>query len=224
MKPRAVLAWSGGKDSSLALHELRRAGEVEVVGLLTTVTAEYDRISMHGVRRVLLETQARQTGLPLTVVEISAGAGNTEYDARMGVALAALGERGVEAVVFGDLFLEEIRRYREERLAAVGMRALFPLWGHPTDRLAETFLRLGFRATAVCVDGSALDGSFAGRSYDAAFLRDLPSGVDPCGENGEFHTFVHAGPVFREAIAVHAGEVVLRDERFWYCDLLPGSG
>jgi uncharacterized protein (TIGR00290 family) len=218
-RERVVLSWSGGKDSALALAELRRAGTHEVMGLLTTVTREYDRISMHGVRRALLEEQARATGLPLTVVEISAGAPNGEYEARMAEALERFRGEGVRTIAFGDLFLEEIRRYREERLESVGMRAIFPLWGRDTAALAREFVERGFRAVLACVDSQQLDGAFAGREFDARLLADLPPSVDPCGENGEFHTFVHAGPVLSRPIPVRTGEVVRRDGRFDFCDL-----
>ncbi len=218
-RERVVLSWSGGKDSALALSELRRGGGYEVVGLLTTVTREYDRICMHGVRRSLLEAQARAAGLPLAVVEISAGAPNGEYEARMGEALERFRDQGVRTVAFGDLFLEEIRRYREERLEAVGMRALFPLWGRDTAALAREFVERGFRAMLACVDSRQLDPSFAGRDFDARLLADLPPSVDPCGENGEFHTFVHAGPVLSRPLPVRTGTVVCRDERFHFCEL-----
>lgn len=218
-RERVVLSWSGGKDSALALAELRRAGTHEVMGLLTTVTREYDRISMHGVRRALLEAQARATGLPLTVVEISAGAPNGEYEARMAEALERFRGEGVRTIAFGDLFLEEIRRYREERLESVGMRAIFPLWGRDTAALAREFVERGFRAVLACVDSQQLDGAFAGREFDARLLAELPPSVDPCGENGEFHTFVHAGPVLSRPVPVRAGEVIRRDGRFDFCDL-----
>jgi uncharacterized protein (TIGR00290 family) len=219
MTERIILSWSGGKDSALALHQLRASPRFEVAGLLTTVTEEYDRISMHGVRRRLLERQAGALGLPLTTVGIEPAAANRSYETRMEAALAGVRERGIRTVAFGDLFLEDVRRYREEMLARVGMAALFPLWGRDTDALAREFLDLGFRAVLTCVDGEQLDGAFVGRGFDAALLRDLPPGADPCGENGEFHTFVHAGPGFREPVPFRRGEVVLRDERFWFCDL-----
>lgn len=216
-----LLSWSGGKDSALALHALRRMPGVEVAGLLTTVTEDYDRISMHGVRRALLERQAEAAGLPLRIVLIPRECGNEEYGARMA---AALGEAraqspGLRRVAFGDLFLEDIRAYREERLAAAGLEALFPVWGRDTTALAREFLDLGFAATLVCVDTEALAPSFAGRSFDAELLRDLPAGVDPCGERGEFHTFVHAGPVFRAPVPFRLGDVEDRG-RFVFRDLL----
>lgn len=214
-----IVSWSGGKDSALALHALRRSPDYEVVALLTTLTDTYDRVSMHGVRRELLEAQTRSLGLPLRTVQISSGSSNEEYQQRLGRALADACAEGIHTVAYGDLFLEDIRRYREEVLAREEMRAVFPLWGRPTDRLAEEFLRLGFRAVITCVDGEQLDGSFAGREYDGALLHDLPAGVDPCGENGEFHTFVYDGPGFREPVRFRRGGTVVRDNRFHFCDL-----
>jgi uncharacterized protein (TIGR00290 family) len=213
-----ALSWSSGKDCALALAELHAAG-VPVATLLTTVTTEYDRVSMHGTRRALLEAQAASLGLPLEVVELSPKSSNEEYEARMGEALARLRERGIETVAFGDLRLEDVRAYREAQLARAGMRALFPLWDRDTARTAREIIARGFRAVLTCVDGEVLDERFAGRDYDARLLAELPAGVDPCGENGEFHTFVHDGPGFRSPVRFTRGEVVLRDGRFWYCDL-----
>jgi len=214
-----LLSWSGGKDSALALHALRHDPTVEVVGLLTTVTEEYDRISMHGVRRVLLERQARAAGLPLHIVWIPPDCPNEIYEERMAAALAPHRERGIRRVAFGDLFLEDIRAYRERKLASAGMEALFPIWGRDTAALARDFIAQRFAAVLVCVDTHALDAAFAGRAFDESLLRDLPPGVDPCGENGEFHTFVHAGPIFRAPIHVRLGVRETRLERFRYCDL-----
>jgi uncharacterized protein (TIGR00290 family) len=222
MSESVILSWSGGKDSALALRELRGAGTHDVVGLLTTVTRDHDRVSMHGVRRALLEAQARAAGLPLHVVEISAGAANDEYAESMSRMLEGFRADGVHTVAFGDLFLEDVRRYREEMLAPVGMRAIFPLWGRDTAALAREFVDAGFRATLVCVDGEQLDGCFAGRAFDESLLNELPARVDPCGERGEFHTFVAAGPVFSEPVAFTHGETVVRDGRFHFHDLLPG--
>jgi len=219
MKDPVVVSWSGGKDSALALHELLSSQTHEVAGLLTTVTADHDRISMHGVRRSLLEQQARALALPLTIAEIPAGASNQEYAASMGAALRGLCDRGIRTIAFGDLFLAEIRRYREQMLEPLGMRAIFPLWGRDTAELARRFIDLGFGAVLACIDAQAIDPSFAGREYDAALLGDLPPQADPCGENGEFHTFVYRAPIFREPIPFARGEIVVRDERFWFCDL-----
>lgn len=221
-RPRAaVLSWSGGKDSALALRECRRMGW-EVSALLTTVTEPYARITMHGVRESLLTAQASAIGLPLEVVRIPAQCTNAVYEERMGAAVRRLVDDGADAFVFGDLFLEDIRAYREEQLDRIGARALFPLWGKDTSALARAFLADGFRAVVVTVDPRKLEASFAGRGYDAAFLADLPSGVDPCGENGEFHTFVYAGPVLRKPVSIRRGEVVQRDG-FVFADLLPGN-
>jgi uncharacterized protein (TIGR00290 family) len=219
MSEPVLLSWSGGKDSALALHALRQTPGVEVAGLLTTVTEEYDRISMHGVRRVLLERQAEELGLPLSIVSIPPDCTNEIYEERMGAALAPHRERGIRRVAFGDLFLEDIRAYRENKLAGAGMAALFPVWGRDTADLAREFIAQAFAAILVCVDTEALDPVFAGRAFDAALLRDLPTGVDPCGENGEFHTFVHAGPIFRQPIAIRTGARETRLGRFRYCDL-----
>ncbi len=217
-----LVAWSGGKDSALALREIRSDARYRVAALLTTVTAEYDRISMHGVRRTLLRRQAESLALPLEEVVISPGASNEEYEASMGVALAALRTRnaGLDSVVFGDLFLADIRAYRERMLARIGMRGLFPLWLRDTRALAHEFVRLGYRAVLVCVDSAQLAGGFAGREFDADLLHDFPPEVDPCGENGEFHTFVYAGPGLRQPVEHRRGPVVLRDDRFVYCDLV----
>jgi uncharacterized protein (TIGR00290 family) len=219
--PEDVLfCWSGGKDSAMALHALRAARDCRITALLTTITEEYDRISMHGVRRALLERQAESLGLPVHAVLIPPQCINATYEERMKEALAQYFARGVRRVAFGDIFLEDLRVYREKNLAQAGMQAMFPIWKRDTRELAREFVRLGFRAIAVCVDPCALDPSFAGRELDASFFADLPPGVDPCGENGEFHTFVFDGPVFKSPIAFRVGEKVLRDE-FCFCDLLP---
>jgi len=220
MPEDVLFCWSGGKDSAMALHALRSAGEYRVTSLLTTVTDEYDRISMHGVRRVLLERQAESIGLPLHAVLIPPQCVNATYEARMNEALSEYLTRGIGRVAFGDIFLEDLRVYRERNLARVGMEALFPIWKRDTRELAREFVSLGFRATAVCVDPRVLDPSFAGRMLDESFFADLPPGVDPCGENGEFHTFVFDGPLFQTPIHVVTGEKVMRDG-FCFCDLLP---
>ncbi len=217
-----ALSWSGGKDSALALRALRDEHGIEPRALITTVTEEYARVSMHGVRRALVERQAAAAGLSLVEVSIPPRCPNDVYEARMEQALASAELRGVGAVAFGDLFLEDIRAYREERLAAAGKRAMFPIWGSDTRDLGLSFIAAGFEAFLVCVDPRQLDASFAGRSYDEALLAELPEGVDPCGENGEFHTFVHAGPVFRERIECEIGEVTMRDG-FAFCDLRAGG-
>jgi uncharacterized protein (TIGR00290 family) len=219
--PEDVLfCWSGGKDSAMALHALRAAPDCRIAALLTTVTEEYDRISMHGVRRALLERQAESLGLPLHAVLIPPQCINATYEERMKEALAKHFARGVRRVAFGDIFLDDLRAYRENNLAKIGMQALFPIWKRDTRELAREFVRQGFRAITVCVDPRVLDASFAGRELDAAFFAELPPGVDACGENGEFHTFVFDGPVFKTPIAFHIGEKVVRDG-FCFCDLLP---
>jgi uncharacterized protein (TIGR00290 family) len=215
-----VLSWSGGKDSALALHALGKTPGVRVEGLLTTITSDFDRISMHGVRRSLLEAQAASLGLPLWLNFISKGAGNAEYEASMAEAFAACRARGIDTVAFGDLFLEDIRAYRDRLLAEQQMQPLYPVWRRDTDRMIREFLDLGFKTAVVCVDPKQLDPSFVGRIIDAQFLADLPPGVDPCGENGEFHTFVFDGPMFAERVGFSFGEIVCRD-RFWFCDLVP---
>jgi len=220
-RPRApfALSWSGGKDSALVLWTLRRR-QLEPEALITTVTESYERVSMHGVRRELLARQAEALGVPLLEVVIPPSCVNEVYDARMAAAFAAAPLSGVEVVAFGDLFLEDVRAYREGRLAAAGKRGLFPLWGHDTADLAREFLDAGFEATLVCVDPRALDPAFCGRRYDERLLAELPPGVDPCGENGEFHTFVSTGPIFAEPVACKRGEIVER-EGFVFCDLTP---
>jgi uncharacterized protein (TIGR00290 family) len=218
LREPVVLAWSGGKDSALALDALRSSPDFEVVELLTTVTEEDGRIGMHRVRGDLLGRQAESAGLPLTTVKVPAGPSNEIYEERMGTFLAAARSREIRRVAFGDLFLRDIREYRERQLAAAGMEALFPLWGRDTAELAKGFIRKGFKAVLICVDTAVLPPSFAGRPFDEALLRDLPPGVDPCGENGEFHTFVHDGPIFREPIPFRlAGSTIW--ERFCFQDL-----
>jgi uncharacterized protein (TIGR00290 family) len=219
-RPRALLAWSSGKDSAWALHVLRGQGEVEIVGLLTTLNQAFDRVAMHAVRAELLRAQADAAGLPLTTVPLPWPCSNAEYDAAMAGALAAARRDGVTAVAFGDLFLEDIRRYRETRMAEAGLVPHFPLWGEPTAALARRMIDGGLRARLTCVDPRQLAPSFAGREFDAALLADLPPSVDPCGERGEFHSFAYAGPMFQRPIAVRGGDVVERDG-FVFADLLP---
>jgi uncharacterized protein (TIGR00290 family) len=219
---KALLAWSSGKDSAWALHVLRRAAEVEVVGLLTTVSEAHDRVAMHAVRRSLLEAQAEAVGLPVRIVRIPSPCPNAVYESAMAAALDAARADGVEAVAFGDLFLADVRRYREERMAGSGLVPLFPLWGLPTDALARAMIAGGQRATLTCVDPRALPAAFAGRAFDDALLHDLPTGVDPCGENGEFHSFAWDGPAFRHPVPVRGGAVVERDG-FVFADLLPAA-
>ena len=215
-----VFAWSGGKDSAMALHSLREDPQFEVTALLTTVTEGFERISMHGVRRELVALQADSIGLPLSEVRIPPGCPNSLYESRMAEACLRFRERGVRHIAFGDIFLGDLRAYRERNLAELDMLAVFPLWDIDTRQLAARFVKEGFRAITVCIDPKKLDSSFAGRQLDASFFKDLPAGVDPCGENGEFHTFVFDGPLFRSPVRIRTGRIVERDS-FIFCDLIP---
>jgi uncharacterized protein (TIGR00290 family) len=220
MREKVITAWSGGKDSALALHEVLNSGSYEVLELLTTVAKDYDRISIHGVRRVLLEQQAKALRIPLEEMFITKGASDAEYERELLKTLTRHRDNGVLSVVFGDIFLEDVRKYRERILAKAGMNGIFPLWKRDTKDLARTFINLGFKAIITSVDSNVLGKNFAGREYDEKFLSDLPADADPCGENGEFHSFVYDGPIFRERVLFTKGEIVLRDNRFYYCDLL----
>jgi uncharacterized protein (TIGR00290 family) len=213
------MCWSGGKDSCVALHELLKAGR-RVAALLTTVTADSGRISMHGVRRELLERQAAALGLPLVEAPIPKDASNDAYETAMKAALLPFRRAGVAEVAFGDLFLEQIRAYRDALMARFGMRPLYPVWGRDTAAFVDDFIDAGFRAIVICVDGGRLPPDFAGREIDRAFVADLPTGIDPCGENGDFHSFVFDGPLFREPVRFTAGELVSRGP-FWFRDLVP---
>ena len=217
VKP-VLMSWSGGKDSCLALYEIQKLSNYRVVALLTTITREYDRVSMHGVRRVLLERQAASLGLPLHQVLISKGANNEEYEAAMAQAFNEYHQNGIDSVVFGDLFLEEIKAYRDQFLARHEMKGLYPVWQRNTTELIQEFIGLGFKAVVSCVDSKTLDRSFAGKTIDDDFISSLPANVDPCGENGEFHTFVYDGPNFTQPVGFALGETILR-EGFWLCDL-----
>jgi uncharacterized protein (TIGR00290 family) len=214
----ALLAWSSGKDSAWALHMLRQRRQVEVVGLLTTINETDRRAAMHGVRAEVLDAQARAAGLPLWPVPIPERCANVVYEAAMGAALERAARDGIRFIAFGDLFLDDIRRYREERLALTGMRPLFPLWGIPTSTVAHDMIRAGVRARVTCLDPRQLSPAFAGRDFDAAFLATLPATVDPCGERGEFHTCAYDGPMFTHPLPLRAGETVLRDG-FVFTDL-----
>ncbi|HEX9080879.1 MAG TPA: hypothetical protein VF768_01305 [Holophagaceae bacterium] len=220
MSRRVLLSWSSGKDAAYALHRLRAQGDVEVVGLLTTLNEAFDRVAMHGVREALLEAQAAAVGLPLWKLPLPWPCSNEAYEAAMAGACARAAAEGITGVAFGDLFLEDVRAYREGRLAGSGLEPVFPLWGEDTGSLARDMIASGLKATLVCVDPRALDPGFAGREFDAALLADLPEGVDPCGERGEFHTFAWDGPMFRRPVKVARGEVVER-EGFAFADLLP---
>jgi uncharacterized protein (TIGR00290 family) len=215
---RVLLAWSSGKDAAFSLHVLREQC-VDVIGLLTTISDPSDRVTMHGVRIDLVRRQAQAVDLPLLEVRIPSPCPNEAYEAAMADALATARAQGATAVAFGDLFLEDVRRYREQRMAGTGLRALFPLWGRPTLALAEEMIATGQKAVLACVDPRALPGEYAGRDFDASLLRGLPTGVDPCGENGEFHSFAWDGPAFRRPVPVRVGEVAERDG-FVYAELL----
>lgn len=219
MTKPVVLSYSGGKDCTYALHVLKQDPDWQVVRLLTTAARPHRRTSMHGVRIELLKRQAASLGLPLDIVWLDED--GRDYESRMAEMLAGYKKRGIERVAFGDLYLEDIREYREHLNASVGMGSLFPLWGIPVRELAKRFIDDGFRAVVVCVDTEQLDRSFCGREYDASLLKELPASMDWCAEKGEFHTFCYDGPVFREAIPFVKGDKVLRDERFYYLDLLP---
>jgi len=215
-----LISWSGGKDSCMALDEILRTPETyQVAALLTTIAREDGRIQIHHVRRALLERQAAALNLPLLQVEIKRGATNVEYESALEAGIASYRARGVKEIVYGDLFLADIRAYREQLLARLKMRGLFPVWGRDTSHFVRDFLARGFKAVATSVDARALDASFAGCALDEEFLARLPPGVDPCGERGEFHTYVYGGPLFREEIEFHLGETTLRDNHYC-CDLL----
>lgn len=219
MKEKIILSWSGGKDSSLALFELMEQEKYDIT-LLTTITDKYGRISIHGVREDLLEKQAKSLGCYLEKVYITSESSNEKYNKKMEEVMNRYKKLGVTKVAFGDIFLEDIRRYREGNLEKVGMEAIFPLWGRDTEEIAKTFINLNFKSIITCVDTKVLDGDFAGRLYDENLLADLSEDIDPGGENGEFHSFVFDGPIFREEIKFSLGEKVLRDGRFNFCDLV----
>jgi uncharacterized protein (TIGR00290 family) len=242
MKEKIVFCWSGGKDSALALHRVLMEGRYEVVSLLTTCNEQFQRVSMHGVRVELAEQQARAIGLPLQKVFVSHGGSNDEYVEKMKARMLACKAQGVSGAAFGDIFLEDLRRWREDNLAQVGLRGIFPIWKEDSCKLIREFIALGFGSIICCVSDAWLDETALGRKIDAEFLRWLPAGVDPCGENGEFHSFAFAGPIFKQPIQVKVGEKVYRPvgetppgatpvvcptpgtrsaRGFWYCDLLP---
>jgi uncharacterized protein (TIGR00290 family) len=223
MRPKALISWSSGKDCAWALHEARKAGDYEIVGALTTVTETFERVSMHGVRRDILEAQLAAAGLPPVIVPIPWPCPNETYEARMAEAVRAARAQGVTHMIFGDLFLSDVRAYREQKLAGTGIAPVFPLWGRPTAALAREMIAGGLEALLVCVDTAQIDETFAGRHFDETSLRELPPSADPCGENGEFHTCVTGGPMFSRHIAVTPGEIVRR-EQFVYADLLLAAG
>lgn len=219
MKEKIILSWSSGKDSSLALYELMKHENYDIT-LLTTITDEYNRVSMHGVLVSLLEKQAESLGCYLEKIYINPKSTNEEYEKKMEDAMNKYKKLGVHKVAFGDIFLEDVRKYREKNLEKADMEAIFPLWGRETGEIANTFINSGFKSIITCVDTKVLDGSFAGRFFDKDLLTDLPENIDPCGENGEFHTFTFDGPIFKEKICFSIGENVLRNERFSFCDLV----
>ena len=220
---KILISWSSGKDSAWMLHQLRQSGEYEIAGLLATINESADRIAMHAVRRSLLQQQAQAAGLPLATIALPWPCSNQEYEVRLLRACSDALARGVQAIAFGDLFLADIRAYREKQLAGTGLEPLFPLWQQPTAELARQMISAGLRARLTCIDPRALPPSFAGREFDEQLLADLPPAVDRCGENGEFHTFAYAGPMFSAPIAIESGEVVERDG-FVFVDLLPATG
>ncbi len=217
-RPKAWLSWSSGKDSAWTLHMLRTRGEVDVVGLLTTLNQAAGRVAMHAVREELLDAQARAAGLPLVKISLPHPCSNEIYEKAMRGAIAQAQAAGITHMAFGDLFLEDVRQYREKMLAGTGIEPIFPLWGQPTGHLADRMVASGLRAFLTCVDPKQLSPAFAGRTFDKWLLKDLPDSVDPCGERGEFHTFTHAGPMFHEPISVVPGEIVTRDG-FVFADL-----
>jgi uncharacterized protein (TIGR00290 family) len=217
---KVLFCWSGGKDSAMALYELQKSQQYEVISLLTTITEGYDRVSLHGVRRALVRKQAQSLSLPLEEVFIPQDCPNQEYESKMRATLARFREAAVSRVAFGDIFLEEVRRYREDNLSRLDMKGLFPLWGRDTTKLIPYFIASGFQAVTICVDAKILDDSSVGRILDREFLASLPASVDPAGENGEFHSFVFDGPIFQERITYDLGDKVCRDS-LHFCDLLP---
>ena len=216
-----IFSWSGGKDSSMALYEILNQKKYKVSALLTTVSTQFDRISMHGVRSVLLERQAESLGLPLEKVLVPSGSSNEEYEAGMRAVLERYRAKGISKVVFGDIFLEDLKKYREEKLALLDMEAVFPLWKKDTTEIVSRCVNLGFRTILTCVDTSVIDSDFAGRVIDEQLISEFPNDADICGENGEYHSFVYSGPIFKKDISFSVGEKVLRDNRFRFCDLIP---
>lgn len=221
MREKILFCWSGGKDSALAFYEAQKSGDYDIFSLLTTVTKGYGRVSMHGVREELLERQAASIGIDLIKVFISKKSSNQEYETKMREVLTECKQKNTFRVGFGDIFLEDLRKYREDRLSQVELKAIFPLWKRDTRELANSFIDLGFKSVITCVNSKVLGKEFVGRDFNKEFLSELPSNVDPCGENGEFHSFVYAGPIFKEKIPYKLGKIVLRDKRFYYCDLIP---
>jgi uncharacterized protein (TIGR00290 family) len=217
---KLVLSWSGGKDSAISLYELRRSKQYEVVGLLTTITRDYDRVSMHGVRRILLEQQAESVGIPLRKILIPKGCTNEIYERLLAEEMEQFKRKGVFQVAFGDIFLQDLKAYREQNLAKVGMQGVFPIWKRDSRELVESFINLCFKSIITTCDPRVIGEEFCGRVIDKQFLSELPASVDPAGENGEFHSFAFDGPIFRRPVSFTVGEKVPRDG-FWFCDLVP---
>lgn len=215
-----IYSWSCGKDSAMGLYEILKKKEYEVAALLTVLTRDYGRVSMHGIREELLELQAASLGIKLEKIYVSRGSGNDAYERLIKEVLERHKKGGIEAVAFGDIFLEDLKLYRERQLSRAGLEGVFPLWKRDTRTLAAAFIDTGFKAVITCVDSNALDGKFSGRLFDRQFLSELPENVDPCGENGEFHSFAYDGPVFRRPIPYRTGKTVFRDGRFYYTDIL----
>jgi uncharacterized protein (TIGR00290 family) len=220
MKKKVLLSWSSGKDSAWALHVLRRSGEYEIAGLLTTFNSAFNRVAMHSTRRELVEMQANAAGLPLIAAPLPWPCSNADYETAMKKVCDNALASQVSGIAFGDLFLQDVRAYRERQLEGTGLEPLFPIWEIPTDKIAQQMIDSGLRAKLVCVDPKQLSPDFVGRDFDRQFLDDLPAGVDPCGEKGEFHSFVYDGPMFSQPIPICAGNKVERDG-FWFCDVLP---
>ena len=221
MSEKALFTWSGGKDSALALYYIQRSNLYEIDTLLTTITSDFDRVSMHGFRTTLLEQQAKMMGIKLENILIPKNCSNDDYENIMAKILEKYHSQGFSKVIFGDIFLEDVRKYRERQLSKLDMLGLFPLWKTNTRALANEFIRLGFKAIITCVDSLMLDGAFVGHEFNNDFLTELPNSIDPCGENGEFHTFVYDGPIFNERISIKKGEIVVKEGRFYFCDLIP---
>ena len=221
-RTKVLLSWSSGKDSAWSLHVLRQQQKFEVVGLMTTVNEVYRRVTMHAVRVELLQAQAAAVDVPLWMIPIPSPCSNSDYESAIGAAIARARREGIDGIAFGDLFLEDIRRYREERLRETGLSPIFPIWGIPTKELAREMIGAGLRARLTCVDPKQISTSFVGREFDASLLAELPPGIDPCGERGEFHTFAYDGPMFREPVRIQLGETVDRDG-FVFADLARSS-
>ena len=218
---KVVFSWSGGKDSALALYKIQQSKQYEIVSLLTTLTDEYKRTSMHGIRENLLEKQTNSLNIPLHKIFLPKNGTNETYGKKMTESLQYFKDQGVTKIVFGDIFLEDVRKYREDNLKQIGMKGIFPLWGQKTENLSKEFFDLGFSSIICCIDSQKLEKKFVGRYFDKNFISDLPSNIDVMGENGEFHSFVYAGPNFQKHISFDIGNFVFRENRFWYCDLIP---